>query len=169
MGFVMMSDLKQIKILSLKSLIIASLPVEYHKFLWSLSWCTHQILNHSKWTNNEEDMGLELERSLELCLQKVESNYHSSSCYVFCNAPLPLILKEQLYPSNLNIQWHIWLRNEENIEKCSMINTCSMMGSSTIGAQIHYDQNFNEPNFRLGKLSCKLSYFLLTQTRLSNM
>jgi hypothetical protein len=100
----MMSDLKQIKILSLKSLTIASLLLEYNKFFEGLSWCTHQILNHSKWTNNEEDMGLELERSLELCIQKVESNYHSSSCYVFCIAPLPLILKELLYPSNLHIQ-----------------------------------------------------------------
>jgi hypothetical protein len=30
----------------------------------------HQILNHSNQTKNEEDMGLELERGLELFLAK---------------------------------------------------------------------------------------------------
>jgi hypothetical protein len=57
-----MGEIEQIKILSLKSLIIASLPL-------SLSWRTHQIFNHSKWTKIEEDKGLELERSLELFFQ----------------------------------------------------------------------------------------------------
>jgi hypothetical protein len=38
--------------------------------LWGPSGHIHQILNHSNQTKNEEDMGLELERGLELFLAK---------------------------------------------------------------------------------------------------
>jgi hypothetical protein len=38
--------------------------------LWSPSGHIHQILNHSNQTKNEEDVGLELERGLELLLAK---------------------------------------------------------------------------------------------------
>jgi hypothetical protein len=65
----MMGEIEQIKILSLKSLIIASLPLKYKEVLQSLSWRTHQIFNHSKQTKFEEDKGLELERGLELFFQ----------------------------------------------------------------------------------------------------
>jgi hypothetical protein len=54
---------------SLRSFIVASLPLDYKEILESASWCTHQVLNHSKWTKNEEDTGLTLERSLELFFQ----------------------------------------------------------------------------------------------------
>jgi len=56
----MIHKFKKIKILSLKSLIVASLPLENEEVLQSPRWCTHQVLNHSKWTKNEEDMRLEL-------------------------------------------------------------------------------------------------------------
>jgi hypothetical protein len=58
----MMGELKHIKISSLKSLIIASLFMEYKEVLTSSSWCTHHVFNYSKLTKNEEDVGLELER-----------------------------------------------------------------------------------------------------------
>jgi hypothetical protein len=38
--------------------------------LQDLSWQTHQVLNHSKWIENEEDMVLELERGVDLLFQK---------------------------------------------------------------------------------------------------
>jgi hypothetical protein len=62
----MMDELKQIKILSLKNFIIAFLPLEYKEDLQRHSSHTYQICNHLKHTINEEDMGLELERGLEL-------------------------------------------------------------------------------------------------------
>jgi hypothetical protein len=39
-------------------------------FVKALSWGTHQVLNHSKQTKNEENMRLELERHLELFFKK---------------------------------------------------------------------------------------------------
>ncbi len=65
-----MGQLKQITILSLKSLVVASLLLVYKEFLRSPSWLTPQVLNHSKQTKYGEDMGLELERDLELFFQK---------------------------------------------------------------------------------------------------
>jgi hypothetical protein len=45
----MMGDLKQINILSLRSLIVvASLPLDYKEILESTSWCIHQVLNSFK-------------------------------------------------------------------------------------------------------------------------
>jgi hypothetical protein len=61
-----MGDLKQIKISSLRFLIVASLPLEYKEVLLSPSWCKHQVFNHSKWTKYEEDMRLKLGRGLKL-------------------------------------------------------------------------------------------------------
>jgi hypothetical protein len=65
-----MSQLKQIKILSLKSLVVASLLLKYEELLGSPNWLTPWVLNHSKWTKYVEDMGLEIERDLELLSQK---------------------------------------------------------------------------------------------------
>jgi hypothetical protein len=45
---------------------------------------------------NEKNIGLELERGPELYLQKIETNYHSSSLCVFYNALLLMTLKEHL-------------------------------------------------------------------------
>jgi len=67
--------------------------------LESPSGCTHhQVLNHSKQIKNDKHMGLELERDLEVVFQKnkIEANYHSSSSYVFCIAPLLTTFKEHL-------------------------------------------------------------------------
>jgi hypothetical protein len=51
-------------------LIIAYLPIECKEVLQDLSWQTHfQVLNHSKWIENEKDMTLELERGLDLLFQ----------------------------------------------------------------------------------------------------
>jgi hypothetical protein len=44
----MMGELKQIKILNLKILIIASLLLDYKEVLLSISWHTHHHLNCSK-------------------------------------------------------------------------------------------------------------------------
>jgi hypothetical protein len=66
----MMGELTHIKILSLKCLIIPSLLLKYKEFLESPNLRTHQVLNHSKQTKYEEDIGLELERGLELFFQK---------------------------------------------------------------------------------------------------
>jgi hypothetical protein len=67
----MMDEQNLIKILSLKSLIVGSLPLEYKKTLLSPNWHTHQFSNQSKLTQNKkEDMRLELERVLKPCFQK---------------------------------------------------------------------------------------------------
>jgi hypothetical protein len=65
-------------------LIIASLLMKYKEILQSLSWCTHQHLNHSKWTKNEENMGLKLERALQLCFQKKlrQTITHPLQCFL---------------------------------------------------------------------------------------
>jgi hypothetical protein len=61
-----MGEVEQIRVSSLKSLILASLPLKYKEVLQGLNWCTHQIWNQSKWTKNEEDTQLELERGVKL-------------------------------------------------------------------------------------------------------
>jgi hypothetical protein len=55
-----------------------------------------QVLNQSKWTKNEEDMGLEFKRALEFIFLKIEANYHSSSSFLLCVAPLFFLFKENL-------------------------------------------------------------------------
>jgi hypothetical protein len=82
-----MGQLKQIKILSLKSLVIASLLLEYKEFLQSPSWLAPQVLNHSKWIKYVEDMGLELERDLELFFQKDGSKLSLTLflCFLRCS------------------------------------------------------------------------------------
>jgi len=65
-----MGELKQMKISSLKSLIIAFLLLTYKEVLSSFSQLTYEIFNHSKHTKIEEDRGLQLERGLELFFQK---------------------------------------------------------------------------------------------------
>jgi hypothetical protein len=69
--FSTMSELKQIRILNLKALIATSLPLESKKQIYSSNWCIHQVFNHSKQTNNGENMMLELERGLELFFLKI--------------------------------------------------------------------------------------------------
>jgi hypothetical protein len=61
----MIHKLKKVRILSLKSLIVASLPMEYKEVSQSPRWCTHHVLNHSKRTKNEEDIRQELATGLE--------------------------------------------------------------------------------------------------------
>jgi hypothetical protein len=51
--------------LSLKSSVVASLPLKYKEVLQSPRWRTHHVLNHSKQTKNEKDMGQELGTGLE--------------------------------------------------------------------------------------------------------
>jgi hypothetical protein len=48
MGCSMMGESKQIKILSLKFLIVASLLLDYKAVLLSIGWHTHHRLNCSK-------------------------------------------------------------------------------------------------------------------------
>jgi hypothetical protein len=81
-----MSELKQIRILSLKSLIVAFSSLEC-KVLYRTSWCTHHVLNHSKQTKNEEDIGLELERDLELFFLKIWSKLSLILffCFLHCS------------------------------------------------------------------------------------
>jgi hypothetical protein len=58
-----MGELKHIKIFSLKSFVICIFVSEIQRsFVKLYSWHTYQILNHSKWTKNEEDIRLELEK-----------------------------------------------------------------------------------------------------------
>jgi hypothetical protein len=87
-----MSELKQIRISSLKSL-----PLEYKAALQSPKWCTYKILNNSKQTKIEEAMGLKLERVLKLVFQ---TNWSKLSLIfflcVFRVAPLLPMLKEHL-------------------------------------------------------------------------
>lgn len=49
---------------------------------------------------------------------------------------LVMEFKEHSLPLSLGVQWNknrsIWLRNEKNSEKCSIIDTCSVMGSFTL-------------------------------------
>jgi hypothetical protein len=61
----MIHKLRKVRILSLKSSITASLLLQYKEVLQSPRWCTHQVLNHSKWSKNEEDMRQELAMGLE--------------------------------------------------------------------------------------------------------
>jgi hypothetical protein len=68
--FSTISELKQIRILNLKALIATSLPLESKKKFYSSNWCTHEVFDHSKQTNNGENMRLELERGLELFFSK---------------------------------------------------------------------------------------------------
>ncbi len=134
-----MSELKQIRISSLNSLIIASLPLE-KRVLQSPNWHTHQVLSHSKWTENDEDRGLELARGLRVFFfKKIEANYQLSSSSVCCIATLLLMLKNISNPpvctSTETAQLHkncsILLMNEVNIGNCSVISTCSAMGGCT--------------------------------------
>jgi len=68
--FSIMNELKRIRILNLKALIATSLPLESKKKFYSSNWCIHQVFNHSKHTNNGENMRLKLERGLELFFSK---------------------------------------------------------------------------------------------------
>jgi hypothetical protein len=57
---------------------------------------THQDFNHSKGTRNEEDLGLQQEKGVELWILSKKKNYHSSSsssCVVLCISPLLLMLR----------------------------------------------------------------------------
>jgi hypothetical protein len=85
----MIPKFKKVRILSLKFLVVASLSLEYKEVLQSPRWCTHQVLNHSKRTKNEEDMRLELGTGLE----QLSFILFLVFC---CIASLPLILKEHL-------------------------------------------------------------------------
>jgi hypothetical protein len=67
--------------------------MEYKEVLTSISLCTHQVFNYSKWTKNDEDMGLKLERVYSYFFKKIETNYHSSSSCVLYVAPLLLTFK----------------------------------------------------------------------------
>jgi hypothetical protein len=58
-----MGELKQLKVSSLRSLIVA---FGIEKSLLDLTWRIHQVLNNSKWTKNKKGIGLELENDLEL-------------------------------------------------------------------------------------------------------
>jgi hypothetical protein len=51
----------QLRILSLKSLIVASLALEV---LESPSWCIHKVFIHSKRTKSEEDIGLKVDQNV---------------------------------------------------------------------------------------------------------
>jgi hypothetical protein len=75
-------------------LIIASLFLQYKENLVNpVVGCTHNVLNHSKQTQNEEDMELDLESGLELFSKKIEANYDSSFSCVFCVDPCFLCSK----------------------------------------------------------------------------
>ncbi len=63
---------KQIMNSSLRFLIVASLSLEYKEVLQCLTWCTHQVLNHSKWTQNEKDMGGTREGSIAIFSKKLK-------------------------------------------------------------------------------------------------
>jgi len=67
----MMGKFKQIKISTLKSLIIVVCIWNTKKFCKSPVGAPIQVLNHSKWIKIEEDMGLKLERNLELFFSKI--------------------------------------------------------------------------------------------------
>jgi hypothetical protein len=55
-------DLKQVKISSLRSIMVACLPLEY--IVKALVATPITVLNHSKHTHNDEDMGLKLKKSV---------------------------------------------------------------------------------------------------------
>jgi hypothetical protein len=52
-----MGELKQIRILSLKSMIIASLSLEYKEVLYSPTWRTHRVFNQLKQTKKRGTYG----------------------------------------------------------------------------------------------------------------
>jgi len=59
-------------------------------------WRTHQVLNHSKCTKIEENMGLELNKGLKHIFQNFKANCPSSSSYVFCIAHLFFMFKQHM-------------------------------------------------------------------------
>ncbi len=137
------------------------------KFCKSLSWCTHQVLNHSKQTQNEEDMRLELERSVELLfLKNFETNYQLSVILflcVFCVLLLCFGLSKNICSSpvctsnehkqslNLIKEW------EKLLWKCLVIGICSMMCSSTLALWI---QN----KVILEETCCTISIFFFSES-----
>jgi hypothetical protein len=87
----MMGELKQIRISSLKSLIIVSLPC------FVKPWLVHPSdFKSLKGIKNEEHMKLELESVWSYFFKTFEPNYHSSSSFVFCVVPLLLMPKKHL-------------------------------------------------------------------------
>jgi hypothetical protein len=64
-------------------LVVASLQLEYKEILQSSNCHAHHVLITQNRLENEEDMGLELERGVELFTKKIETKYHSSSSCVF--------------------------------------------------------------------------------------
>jgi hypothetical protein len=88
----MMGELKQIRISSLKSLIIASLLCFVK--LWLVHPSEFKSLKGTK--NEEHTMRLELERVWSYFFKTFEPNYHSSSSFVFCVVPLLLMPKKHL-------------------------------------------------------------------------
>jgi hypothetical protein len=80
----MMDDLKQIRISILRLLIITSLSLEYKENFKSLSWCTHHILNHLKYIINDKNMGLKLEKGLELFFKKKLKQTITHPLLLFC-------------------------------------------------------------------------------------
>jgi hypothetical protein len=77
--------------------------------------------------------GFKIGEGLELFFQK---NWSKLSFILFCVALLVMTFNEHLYLSSLCVQWHknhsIWLRKEENIGKCLMINMCLVIGGFTL-------------------------------------
>jgi hypothetical protein len=47
----------------------------------ALSWHTHRVLYHSKWTKNGKDIGFEIREGLELFLEKNCNKISQSSSY----------------------------------------------------------------------------------------
>ncbi len=62
------------------------------------------IFNPSTRTKIEEDMGLQLERGVELFFQKIETNYHSSYSCVF-GVPRPSTFIHLLFFMPVS-KWH---------------------------------------------------------------
>jgi hypothetical protein len=124
----MMGELKQIRISSLKSLIIASLLCIVK--LWLVHPSEFKSL---KGTKNEEHMRLELERVWSYFFKTFEPKLSLILflCFLCCSftsdAQKTFVTHQFAHQYNKNHS--IWLRNVENIEKCSTINTCLVMGS----------------------------------------
>jgi hypothetical protein len=107
------------------------------KFCKDLVGGTHHILNHSNRTKNDEDIRLKIERDQELFFSKKLKQ--TITLYFFCIFCVSLyfwhsknICRNSICKSNHTKNCSTWLRNEENIENCSMINKCLMMSDSTL-------------------------------------
>ncbi len=101
------------------------------EFCKALVGNSNQVFNHSKWTKNQEDMGLELERGL---VKKCETNYHSSSSlpvfpvlllYLYQRTIVALQFAHPMTQKSLNL-----VKELEEYWKCLMMGGFTLLSTT---------------------------------------